>query len=427
MNEPSPQSHIIHSKGIFRGLPDIPSHLSGLRAIVVGASGTSGQPMVDVLSSNSERWEKVYALSRRPPKTKKDSNVEHVPMDLLYEPDKIVAILREYRVQADYIFYFGYVQLTAVEENDPMGLGDAEHLAEVNGRLFENLLFALDQASITPKRVILQTGGKNYGVHQGFVNVPLKESDPRVELEPNFYYTQEDILSKYVKGHPKTNYNVVMPQWILSAVAGTDMTIFYPLAVYAAVLRKLNKPLLFPGDLLSWDNPQPISTGILNSSFYEWLVLSPHTAGESFNITNGGEFTWSRFWPILASWYGLEWQPPSESAHYDEIDTGLCPRGYGPTGKLRSSFSIVEWAREPTTQEAWVQLSKEHGLEANPFGDPEKTFNFLQFCFSLTWSWYTSIDKAREYGWYGYCDTVASMRQVFEEFADMKMTPPLPR
>jgi 5,10-methylene-tetrahydrofolate dehydrogenase/methenyl tetrahydrofolate cyclohydrolase len=100
MNGPSSQSHIIHSKGIFRGLPDIPSHLSGLRAIVVGASGTSGQPMVDVLSSNPERWEKVYALSRRPPKTKKDSNVEHVPMDLLYEPDKIVAILREYRVQA---------------------------------------------------------------------------------------------------------------------------------------------------------------------------------------------------------------------------------------------------------------------------------------------------------------------------------------
>ena len=34
----------------------------------------------------------------------------------------------------DYIFFFGYVQLTAVEENDPMGVGNAEHLAEVNGK-----------------------------------------------------------------------------------------------------------------------------------------------------------------------------------------------------------------------------------------------------------------------------------------------------
>jgi hypothetical protein len=195
------------------------------------------------------------------------------------------------------------------------------------GQIFENLLSALDQVSVEPKRVILQTGGKNYGVHQGFVNVPLKETDPRVELEPNFYYTQEDLLSKYIKIHPKTNYNVTMPQWILGAVAGTDMTIFYPLAVYAAVLRKLNKPLLFPGDFVSWDNPTPISTGILNSIFYEWLVLSPHTAGESFNITDDSEFTWSRFWPTLASWFGLEWQPPSENATYHEIDTGFQPRG----------------------------------------------------------------------------------------------------
>lgn len=34
----------------------------------------------------------------------------------------------------DYIFFFGYVQLTALKENDPMGLGNAEHLAEVNGK-----------------------------------------------------------------------------------------------------------------------------------------------------------------------------------------------------------------------------------------------------------------------------------------------------
>lgn len=34
----------------------------------------------------------------------------------------------------DYIFFFGYVQLTALKGNDPMGLGNAEHLAEVNGK-----------------------------------------------------------------------------------------------------------------------------------------------------------------------------------------------------------------------------------------------------------------------------------------------------
>jgi hypothetical protein len=37
-----------------------------------------------------------------------------------------------------------------------------------------------------------------------------------------------------------------------------------------------------------------------------------------------------------------------------------------------------------------------------------------------------SIDKAREFGWYGHCDTIASMHQVFENFAAMKMLPPIP-
>lgn len=185
----------------------------------------------------------------------------------------------------------------------------------------------MDLASIYPKRIVLQTGGKNYGVHQGHVNVPLTEGAPRVELEPNFYYTQEDILAKYVDTHPGTAYNVTMPQWILSAVANTNMTIFYPLAVYAAIQQKLKKPLLYPGDLASWDNNHPIITGLLLGRFYEWLVLNPETAGESFNITDGSEFTFGRLWPILASWYGLEWSPPQEDAKYIEHETAFTPRG----------------------------------------------------------------------------------------------------
>lgn len=198
-----------------------------------------------------------------------------------------------------------------------------------------------------------------------------------------------------------------MPQWILAAVSGTDMTIFYPLAVYTAIQWKLNKPLVYPGDLTSWDNNHPISTGLLNAMFYEWLVLSPHTAGQSFNIADGSEFTFGTFWPILASWYGLPWLPPSEDAHYHETEMPFKPRGYvlcannnttseltlhnsyGPKGKLRYSFKFSEWAKESATQAAWAELTKDHGLQADPLKDPEKTFAFLQFALELTWSWAT--------------------------------------
>lgn len=256
---------------------------------------------------------------------------------------------------------------------------------------------------------MLQTGGKNYGVHQGHVNVPLTEGAPRVELEPNFYYTQEDLLVKYSQTHPGVSYNVTMPQWILAAVAGTDMTIFYPLAVYAVIQRKLNQPLRYPGDLLSWDNNHPISSGFILGTFYEWLVLTEGTAGESFNITDGSEFTFSKLWPILASWFDLKWLPPREDASYHEVELPFVPRGYvgdlvvsltfdhllmsyvryGPKGKLRSTFSFIDWAKEPATRQAWAELKQEYELKPEPLQDPDKTFAFLQFALELTWSWQT--------------------------------------
>lgn len=83
----------------------------------------------------------------------------------------------------------------------------------------------MDVAGITPKRFLLQTGAKNYGVHLGRARTPFVESDPRPGLEPNFYYPvtlpivgltfflshmlivllivfqQEDILFEYAKKH----------------------------------------------------------------------------------------------------------------------------------------------------------------------------------------------------------------------------------
>lgn len=255
--------------------------------------------------------------------------------------------------------------------------------------------------------------------------MPLTEGAPRVLLEPNFYYTQEDLLTNYITTHPSTTYNVTMPQWILSAVANTNMTIFYPLAVYAAVQQKRKQPLRYPGSWESWDNNHPIITGTLLGRFYEWLVLHPETAGESFNITDGSEFTFGRLWPILAEWFGgLQWEPPSDDAtHYTEREMPFTPRGHGPRGKLRSSFSLVEWAREPETRRAWKELREEYGLSAEPLEDPEGTFGFLQFALEVTWSWSTGMNKARRYGWLGHVDSVESVRVVFGEMVGMGMLP----
>ena len=98
--EPTPiKTQQVYTSGIHHGLPVIsPSH-TGLKAIVVGASGMSGQCMIDILTQHPQRWEKIYAMSRRPPQTK-SSNVKHVPLDLTKEPEDMAKMSKAHGVEA---------------------------------------------------------------------------------------------------------------------------------------------------------------------------------------------------------------------------------------------------------------------------------------------------------------------------------------
>ena len=92
----------VYSNGIYHGLPVIDEDHAGLSAIVVGASGMSGQLMVDQLVQTPKRWKKVWALSRRPPQSSAGAPgvAHHVPTDLLKEPDEIAASLKQHGVEA---------------------------------------------------------------------------------------------------------------------------------------------------------------------------------------------------------------------------------------------------------------------------------------------------------------------------------------
>ena len=163
-------------------------------------------------------------------------------------------------------------------------------------------------------------------MHLGPVNVPWLESDPRVTLDNNFYYRQEDSLKAWAaRNH--TSYSVVIPSWILGAIKETAMNILYPLSVYAAVQKHLGKKLDFPGDIVAWDKEQLQSTATMNSYFSEWAVLTDKAKNERFNIVDDYRFNWGRFWPVLAGWYGLDWNPPAVDAAYKEIEFPQNPRG----------------------------------------------------------------------------------------------------
>lgn len=61
---------------------------------------------------------------------------------------------------------------------------------------------------------------------------------------------------------------------------------------------------------------------MLNGYFEEWVVLTDCATNEAFNIHDGLNFTWSRLWPYLASWYDIPWQPPSlDEKAYKTVET----------------------------------------------------------------------------------------------------------
>lgn len=89
-------SQTVYSKDIFYGLPTFPNH-DGKKytAVVTGANGITGAHLIRVLSAAPERWETIYALSRRVPSGPTPPNVKYLAIDFLKKPEEIAKELRE--------------------------------------------------------------------------------------------------------------------------------------------------------------------------------------------------------------------------------------------------------------------------------------------------------------------------------------------
>lgn len=91
----------IHNSGIHYNLPTFPAH-DGKKytAIVTGANGISGSEIVNALVAAPERWEVIYAMSRRPPPSHND-RVKSIAADFLSSsPEDLVVLFEEEGVKA---------------------------------------------------------------------------------------------------------------------------------------------------------------------------------------------------------------------------------------------------------------------------------------------------------------------------------------
>jgi hypothetical protein len=216
-----------------------------------------------------------------------------------------------------------------------------------------------------------------------------------------------------------------MPAAILGAVPSAAMNLVYPLGIYASVQRQLGKALEFPADLASWEASRCLSSSMLNGYMEEWAVLSPHTADQRFNTSDGGNFTWGAFWPRLAGWYGVDYARPSlDDKDYTHVVTRYDPppRGFGPPGRYRYRFKLVDWARRPEVQAAWEEIVEKYVLQAEKLQDMDvdRIFGFADG--SLLGA---GLDLTKM-GWCGFVDSCECVREVLGEFVGINMLPPMP-
>ena len=430
--------------------------------MVTGANGISGFHTLRALLDSPQRWSKIYAVSRRPPPEgmmallteEQRAKVEHVASDFLKSPEDIAEAIkragvkkvdckccppvrRQWHIHCLHsknppvsqsnnpltnldIFFYSYLQ-----PPPPPGQAawsNADELVRVNSALLSNFLSALPLASLSPKRFLLQTGAKNYGVHLGRARNPAVESDPQPShLGPNFYYPQEKALFEYCDAHPETRWNIVMPAWIIGATNNAQMNALHPFAIYAAVAAKRNIPLAFPSNFDAWTAEQHHSCARLTGYLSEWAVLEEKCANQRFNSQDTSPVTMDRFFEELARWFGVEKgvkPPPDSDENMMPVAGGAgkdAPMGYGPPVVNKFAFSLTGWAKEKENQEAWREMIRESGgkLKHDPFEDVEANFTFGDGAFIRVGC--LGMNKARRLGWTGFVDTLEGVFEMYEE------------
>ncbi|TVY45409.1 Short chain dehydrogenase [Lachnellula subtilissima] len=436
----------VQTKGIYHHLPTFPAH-DGKKysAIVTGANGISGSAIVDVLAGNPERWETIYAISRRPP-VSTQPHVKAIAADFLSSPEDIAELLRKEGVKASRLYILCLLRPTT-DKSRPGPL--VQHRR--NGRneryafavfllidttntttvsLLSNFLSALTMNGTIPTRFLLQTGGKHYALHLGPTKLPMSEDFPRIP-HPNFYFPQEDALSTWCLQH-HSSWTVTRPGFIIGAVKEAFINITYALAIYATIQKELGLALEFPADIAAWDVNKDLSVVKLIAYHAEWAVLTEGAANQALNIVDDSRFSWGAFWPILASWYEIPYGVPEldEGKYARVVMPDDAPRGFGGPGVVSVVWSFERWAGKKEVRDAWERVQEREGLDVGL--NPWRNEKVLRECFATLdaeilggWGRIESMDKSRRLGWSGWVDTKEGIRDAIEQLAELKMVPNL--
>jgi nucleoside-diphosphate-sugar epimerase len=368
-------------------------------ALVTGSNGITGAAMVRQLLS-SPSWGRIIAVYRSTPiDIPQDPRLKIALVDLSKSASEIATSFKAQNATGvTHFFHFAYKHHSGLQE-----------LEDDNVPMFANTLTAIDDTSReTLQRVILQTGGKTYGVYfRAALIEPIPEHPihPRVTEAaalPLFYYGQEDFM---IDLSTKRNWkwNVTVPFWINGFTKGNGMSYATTVAIYFTLQKAAGLPAIFPysatdASASKYMKPQHMSTARHIAKFTEWVANNDRAGNEYFNIVDDTKTTFADIWESTGKYFGI------------------------PTSNVPGFDLIADVERRLATGEWDIVVEKYGGSkEALKYA----TWETLAWAQGGTWASDVSMDKAIKAGWTATADTNVELAKIFDEMKEAGVIPDL--
>lgn len=294
---------------------------------------------------------------------------------------KLTAPLMRFRAVANRVYQEAAKNAGATDPN------------ETTLKMLRNVIEVCNTAPHHLQHVCLLTGGRYNGVHLGphlyrGYRSPVIEDAPCPG--PCFYFELEAYLKSQQKDVPWT---VVRPHYIIGFSKGRHMNLTLSMFVYAAILKELGQPLVFPSDHCSAKLRVDFADSREVAKLMCRAVDDPSAHNQAFNCVNGlVATTWSNAWKQLAE--VLEMEPTFPK------------KGLSNTRKFFEKHEAT-----------WLRIAKKHGLEVEVLQNLVKTEMF-QSTFLANWDSEYSRAKLKEHGLENQrtlTDSFAHTRQLFQQ------------
>lgn len=282
-------------------------------------------------------------------------------------------------------------------------------MKEVNTALLRNTVQAVERLAPDLQSIILQTGGKGYGLEfpkEVKISPPLQEDMariPRPWYNKIFYYTQYDTLKELAAGKTWT-FSEIRPDGIVGFVPGSNaMNMAQGIAIYLSLCRSIHGPgaeVPFPGLEHGYHSTHSDTSQDVLAKMEIYASLNPERCGKGgvFNIADKDEpVTWAEVWPGICHYFGLK---------------GVSPR----TG----SQSMEDFVQEHMAE--WQAICSDQGLDQHAVKSQNwghVHFMLVQFDFDRQYD----LTRARQAGFTESVDTVEGYKIAFQRMVAAKIIP----